>query len=81
MKIIIEENEGKNLHLSLPSALLLNRFTACLVPGIMKKNGTEMTRDQAQLFIQELNNYRCNHPEWVFLDMEEADGSHITVKL
>lgn len=81
MKIAIDENEGKKLHLSLPSILLLNRFTACLVSGIMRKNGTEVTRSQAQLFIQELNNYRRSHPEWVLMDIENSDGERITITL
>ena len=81
MKIVVKSNEGPNIWLPLPSGLVLNRFVAGFAPKYLKEYGIEITKEQAVVFIKELNRYRRKHPEWVLAEVQNSSGEYVKVKL
>lgn len=82
MKIHVIEKGVQKMNLRLPTGLLLNRFTACLAPHFMKDNeGPSITGAQAYRFIKTLKEYKANHPEWVLVEVQSANGDLVEIRL
>lgn len=82
MKIHVIENGVQKVNLHLPTGLLLNRFTACLAPHFMKDNDSPpLTGAQAYRFIKALKEYKANHPEWVLVEVQSANGDYVEIRM
>lgn len=82
MKIHIIEQGTQKVHLRLPTGLLLNRFTAYMAPRFMKNNYDQpMTGAQVYRFIKALKEYKANHPEWVLLEVQSANGNYVEIRM
>lgn len=80
MRIRVKD-ENTNLRLLLPTGLFLNRVTAVLAPGLLKKQGVTIERKQAVAFVKALNRYRRSHKDWVLVEVHSKDGAHVKIKL
>ena len=81
MKIIIRDPKDKNLTIRFPSFLVLNAVSAMLLAKIMRKYGANISRQQAKLFIKELNRYRRHHRNWKMVEVQSADGEYVEIKI
>ena len=81
MRIVVKNNGGPNIRLSIPSGLVLNRFASGFVQGFLKELGLDITKEQAIIFIKELNRYRQNHPKWVLVEVQSSSGEYVFIKL
>lgn len=81
MKIVVKSNEGPNVWLPIPSGLVLNRFVAGFAVQYLKEYGIDITKEQAVVFVKELNRYRHTHPEWVLAEVQSTDGEYVKIKL
>ncbi len=81
MKIVVKSNDGPNLRIPIPTGIVLNRFTAVFAPKYLKKQGLNVTKEQAVAFVQELNRYRRKHPEWILVEAQSSDGEYVEIKL
>lgn len=75
------KGKGKIFRLALPTGLVLNRFTALLIPRFLKNKGIKIDRAKAVTFVKCLNRYRRSHKDWVLAEGERADGSFVEIKL
>ena len=81
MKIVVKSNEGPNLWLPIPSALIFNRFSAGFAQKYLKEYGLNITKEQVIFIIKELNRYRRKHPEWVLVEVQSSTGEYVKIKL
>ena len=81
MKILVNSNEGPNIRLSIPSGLIINRFTAGFITKYLKEQGLNISKEQVITFINELTRYACNHPEWMLLEVEGSNGKYVKIKI
>ncbi len=63
--------------LNLPSALVFNRLTGWL----LGRWGLKLTWRQWRTLARAVRTCRRTHPDWVLVEVEEADGDHITIRL
>lgn len=75
------KDANTDLRLLLPTGLFLNRVTAALAPGWLKKQGVTIERKQALAFVKALNHYRRHHKDWVLVEVHAKDGAHVKIKL
>ena len=81
MKIDVQTGDGKHLRIPIPTGLVFSRLTAGVAAKKLKEYGLVITKRQAAALIKELNRYRRNHPEWVLVEVQSADGTHVQIKL
>lgn len=81
MRIVVKSNAGPSFWLPIPSGLVLNRFVAGFAPQYLKEYGIDISREQAILFIKELNRYRRKHRDWVLVEVQSAGGVWVKIKL
>lgn len=81
MRIVVKSKEGPNIWLPIPSCLILNRFAAGWVAKGLEDQGMHITKQQAEIFIKELNRYRRKHRDWVMVEVNSAQGDYVKVKL
>lgn len=81
MKILVKEHEGHSIRLMLPSGLVLNSLTASFLPKYLEEQGIHITREQALMFIKELNRFRKKHKGWKLVEVQDADGDFVEIRL
>lgn len=81
MHIFVKSVDYRDIHLCLPSRLLLNPVGALPAPRFLKKNGMEITYAQALKLASTLNRYRKKHPEWVVIEAQTNDGASVEIKI
>lgn len=87
MKITIKGNEKKDICIRIPTRLALNGLTAKLATSklVMKKLDEKdmppLTYEQMKTVIRAIHEARRRFPDWTIVEVEEADGEKITVKL
>lgn len=81
MKIVIEGASGKNIHLHLPSRLMLNRATAAVLPSVLEQSGISISRKQVIYLLDTIHDCRRRFPDWVLVEVNSADGEYVEVKL
>lgn len=64
-----------------PTRLAINRLTAGFIRRKLRKEGVKLSRKQTVRMIKTLHKYRRNHPEWNLVDVREAGGDHIIVRI
>lgn len=79
MRVIVNEEDGKGVDLSLPSGLVLNPVSAIVLEKICRKHGVELPRKQLAEFMKAVKEYKKTHPEWKLIEVDEADGEHVEI--
>ena len=74
-------DSNKNFRLTLPTGLVLNRFTALFIPRFLKGKGIKIDRAKGVAFVKCLNRYRRSHKDWVLVEVESIDGTFVKIKL
>lgn len=81
MKIIVNEGDGKQIKIVLPTGMLLNRLTASMLPDLLEKKGIAITREQAVRLVQAIRSCRRHHPDWKLAEIDSSNGEHIEITL
>lgn len=81
MKIIVETPNSRNIRISLPIGLILNRLTARIVSKTAQQNGATLTYEQACGFISALKNFKRMNSGWKLIEVDSADGHHVEITL
>lgn len=81
MRIIVNDNEGTNLHFTVPSGLILNRLSAGFASKGLRKYGVSMTRQQMLCMIKEINQFKRHHKGWKLVEVQSADGEYVEITL
>lgn len=81
MKIFVNSKDGTNSIFSLPSGLLLNSAMAAISTKYLKQYGINISKRQAYTFVKELNRFRRKHRDWVFVEVQSANGDYVKIKL
>ena len=81
MKIIIREKGGRSLRIVLPSAFLLNGFSAWIAASVLRKKGMDVTKEQLEPMLRGLRRFRKACPDWKLVEMRERDGDSVEICL
>lgn len=81
MRICIQGSFRQPFTLSLPTGLVLNRFSAALVTQVLQTHRIVISQKQAAAFLRTLKAYRTSHKDWVFVEVDSASGEHISITL
>lgn len=81
MKILVKEHGGHTIRLVFPSGLVLNSLSARFLPKYLEEQGIHITREQALMFIKELNRFRKSHRDWKLVEVQDADGEIVEIRL
>lgn len=81
MKIIVEEKEGQDINLQLPTGLVLNGITAGVISRLCEKNGVQIPKEYMKELIKEVKKYKKEHPEWTLVEVCERNGDRVEIKL
>ncbi len=79
MRIIVKGET--NFKFVFPTGLLLNRVTATLAPYFANDDNIKLTRAQAIAMVKAINYYRRRHKDWKLIEMYDADGEYVEIKL
>ena len=79
MKLIIQNGSGEKHNISLPTGMVLNRISAGIVCGILKKHDVEIQKKQLVELLKVAKNYKKCHPEWKLLEVDDASGEHVEI--
>lgn len=81
MNIIVNEAGGKNIHLRLPSCLVLNGLSANLLSLKLKEMHLNISGNQLCILFQAIKTYKRNHPEWKLVEVCGQDGETVEIIL
>ena len=81
MKILVKERGGHTIRLVFPSGLVLYSLSARFLPKYLEEQGIHITREQALMFIKELNRFRKSHRDWKLVEVQDADGEIVEIRL
>ena len=81
MKIQVTGSQEPPVRITLPTALVLNALTARLMGLHIKDREVPLTGAQLSSIFRELRAYSHRHPEWVFVEVESADGTHVRITI
>lgn len=81
MRVVVNSPGCKRIRIWLPSGLVFNPVAAMFLPGVVKQNGIEITREQALAMVRVINRYRRRHPDWKLVEVESATGDYVLVTL
>lgn len=81
MKVHVKEAGGHNIFIWLPSGLVFNRLSAAMLPGILKQNGIDITREQAVEMVKTVNQCRRRFRDWNLVEVQDSNGDFVVVKL
>ena len=86
MRVYVNDNEGTNIKILIPTGLLLNRITALIlskvlttVPGI--PDNIKLSKQQIYFLLKTIKNYKRNHPSWKLVEVHSADGDVVEITL
>lgn len=79
MRIIVKGET--NFKFVFPTGLILNRVTAMLVPYIAHEDDITLTRAQAIAMVKAINYYRRRHKDWKLIEVHDANGEYVEIKL
>ena len=79
MNIIVNEVGGKNIHLRLPSGLVLNGLSANLLSVKLKDKNLNISSKQLRILFQAIKAYKTNHPEWKLVEVHGHDGETVEI--
>ena len=79
MRLIIQNTSGENHNIKLPTGIVLNRISAGIVSGVLKKYDVEISKKQLVELMRVAKNYKKQHPEWKLLEVDDAGGEHVEI--
>lgn len=81
MRIRITGDRSPNLNLRLPSGLVLNAAAAHWLHSSLKEHHVHLSSRQILSLMRAARKYSRTHPDWVLVDVQDKDGTHIEVIL
>lgn len=81
MRIIVESASDKNIRITLPTGLIVNRLTALIAAKAARKNGSALSFDQACSFISALKDFKRAHGGWTLVEVESANGDYVEITI
>ncbi len=81
MRITVNEGKGQNLHLRLPSGLVLNRLSAIFISAGLKEKDINMSGKQLHILFRAIKVYKSTHPEWKLIEVHNHDGETVEIVL
>lgn len=81
MKVHVKEVSGRGILIRFPSGLIFNRLSAVILPGILKQNGINLTREQAVAMVKTVNDCRRRFRNWNLVEVQDSGGDTVVVKL
>lgn len=81
MRIVVNNNDRRPIKIRFPMGLVLNRFTACFAPLVLRNSEVKITRKQAIRLIKELKRCKKRFPDWKIVEVKSADGEYVEIKL
>lgn len=79
MHITVNERGGKNIHLHLPSGLVLNRLSASLLSVGLKTKNVNISGRQLRRLFRAVRSYKAAHPEWTLLEVYSHNGEVVEI--
>ncbi len=80
MRITVRSGDT-SLRIPIPTALILNNFTAGLVPQFMAQNGVTITKKQARKLVRAIRDSKRRLGNWVLVEAQTANGDYVEIKL
>lgn len=82
MRIKVNDGDDINIDLRFPSGLAFNRFFAYLLyPKAAEQYGVTITREQSVALVNAIKEYKRAHPDWKIVEVENANGTIVEIKL
>ena len=81
MKVHVVTDKGRSIRLLFPTRLLLNNITAAIFASACKKKQVPISRAAINTMLRSILDYRKQHPDWVLVDVQSADGETVYIKL
>ena len=81
MKVVVKSASERDIRIPLPSFLFWNSMTALIAAGFLRKKQIPVTAGQLRKLFREVRLYKRSHPQWTLVEVQEADGGQVTVKL
>ncbi|MBQ7875789.1 MAG: hypothetical protein IJ316_00725 [Clostridia bacterium] len=81
MRIIVKSGENTNIKLSVPTAVVVNSFTAMFIPKVLEPHGVKITKKQSVKFMKALNKYRHNHEDWTLVEVNSSNGDCVKIEV
>ena len=79
MRVIVNEVNGNDTNLNLPSGLIMNPVVAAVLEKVCKKRGVEFPRKQISQFMKIVKKYKKEHPEWKLVEVDSPNGEHVEI--
>ena len=74
------QSPEKNLTLRLPTLVLINSITAAVASRHLSKNGLEIPVGILREAFSIVKKYKKSHPDWIFVEVQSANGEYIQIK-
>ena len=81
MRIEVKNMGERDIRLRIPTGLLFNPVTALILPATAKSQGVRITARQAMAFIKVLHSCKRRFPNWVMVEVEDADGGTVKIQM
>ena len=81
MRIVVKNMGDRDIRLLFPTRLVFNPVAALIIPSAAKSEGVHINARQAMAFIKVLYNCKRRFPDWVMVEVEDADGGKVEIKL
>lgn len=81
MRIIVDTTNDKNIHITLPTGLILNRLTALIAAKAAQKNGVMVTYEQIYSLLTALKDFKRINGDWTLVEVESADGNYVKITI
>ena len=81
MRITVNDGNGKNIRLCLPSRLVLNRLSAALISAELKRKNINVSGKQLHILFRAVKVYKAAHPEWKLLEVHSNDGETVEITI
>jgi len=81
MKIVVKGDAEKSFRLLLPTGIALNGVSAAIISAALRKRKVQISAARLRGLFREIRRYKQGNPEWTFVDVQSADGVHVTIKL
>ena len=79
MRILLHDNNGRNVSLCLPAGLVLNTVTAAILSAKLKKWDLNISTKQLVLLFEEAKRHRFSHAEWKLLEIKSQAGEIVDI--